>query len=269
MNRNEIFEQIISKKSFLCVGLDSDYEKLSADLKKKENPQFEFNKKIIKQTHDLCVAYKLNLAFYEARGSQGMKEFEMTVEYLKSNYPNHLIIIDAKKGDIGNTANKQAIAYLDNVPGDAITVAPYMGRDSVDPFLAYDDKWVIILALTSNISSDDFQAIQDPEGLELYKQVIKTSKEWGTPDNTMYVVGATKPESFKAIRLLVPEHFFLVPGIGKQGGDLEKVCENGMNSKCGLLVNSSRGIIFSPSPREAARVEQQKMAKILKKAKLI
>ena len=268
MNRNELIKQIRSKQSFLSVGLDSDIEKLPKHLiaKHGEHAVEEFNKAIIEATNDLCVSYKPNLAFYESRGTQGWRDLEATLDFIPDSI---FTIADAKRGDIGNTSKQYAKAFFDTLGFDALTVAPYMGSDSVTPFLEYDNKWVILLALTSNVGSADFQMTRD-EGLFLFERVLKLSQEWGNPKNLMYVIGATKPEYFKEIRSMAPDHFFLVPGIGAQGGELEKVCEFGMNDDVGLLVNSSRGIIFSSndetfahSARHSAQALQRKMAALM------
>jgi orotidine-5'-phosphate decarboxylase len=244
MNHAGLFESIVKKHSFLCVGLDPEIEKIPSFLLKEKDPLFEFNKRIIDATHKYSVAYKPNVAFYECHGSKGWISLEATVRYIKNNYPDILVIADAKRGDIGNTSKMYAKAFLENMPFDAITVAPYMGEDSVTPFLAYYDKWVVLLALTSNKGADDFQ-YHDEDGLKLFERVLSVSQKWGTINNMMYVVGATRAEMLKDIRRIVPDHFLLVPGVGAQGGSLEAVAHFGMNSKCGLLVNSSRGIIFA------------------------
>ena len=244
MDHLKISENIFSKRSFLCVGLDSEIEKIPPILLKEKNPLFEFNKRIIDATHNYAVAYKINIAFYECYGAEGWKTLENTVTYIKVKHPEIFLIADAKRGDIGNTSKMYAKAFLENLPFDAITVAPYMGEDSVSPFLSYKDKWVVLLALTSNKGADDFQYHQE-QGIPLYEKVLKLSQAWGTIDNMMYVVGATRAETLKDIRKIIPNHFILVPGVGAQGGSLEHVALYGMNNKCGLLVNSSRGIIFA------------------------
>ncbi len=244
MNHDSLFEQIVRKHSFLCVGLDSEIEKIPSFLLKEKDPVFEFNKRIIDSTHKYAVAYKPNVAFYECNGAKGWSTLEATARYISENYPDIFLIADAKRGDIGNTSKMYAKAFLGNMPFDAITVAPYMGEDSVTPFLTYKDKWVVLLALTSNKGADDFQYHSD-DGIKLFERVLSVSRKWGTINNMMYVVAATRAEMLKDIRRLVPEHFLLVPGIGAQGGSLEEVAKYGMNSKCGLLVNSSRGIIFA------------------------
>lgn len=261
MTRQELIQNIFNKKSFLCVGLDVDLAKVPQHLLKEEDPIFAFNKQIIDATADYCVAYKPNLAFYEAYGVKGLAAFEKTVSYIQQNYPDQFIIADAKRGDIGNTSKMYAKTFFGEYKVDALTVAPYMGEDSVVPFLTYEAEktpWVILLALTSNKGSFDFQQTTNQEGNRLFEQVIKKSQEWGTPDNQMYVVGATRGEMFKDIRKVAPEHFLLVPGVGAQGGSLEEVCRYGMTKDCGLLVNSSRGIIFADNTEKFAEVAGEK-----------
>jgi len=278
MTKQELFENIQRKKSFLCVGLDTDVNKIPEHLfDDSEDPIFEFNKAIIDGTADLCVAYKPNLAFYESLGLEGWEILERTVDYIRENYPDQFIIADAKRGDIGNTSAMYARTFLGNMDFDSVTVAPYMGEDSVTPFLTYEGKWVILLALTSNKGALDFQLMKDKStGDLLYEKVLKTSSTWGTDENMMYVVGATKAEMLTDVRAIVPEHFLLVPGIGAQGGSLEEVAKYGLNSTCGLLVNSSRQIIYASSEKdyaEAARAEAQRvqteMEFILNQADLI
>lgn len=276
MNRQELIQQIKEKKSFLCVGLDSDPRKLPACLSDSEDAVFEFNKAIIDATAPYTVAYKPNLAFYEAQGLKGWISFEKTVEYLRTNYPEQFIIADAKRGDIGNTSSLYARSFFEEVKVDALTVAPYMGKDSVSPFLEYEGFWTIVLALTSNPGSHDFQLTEDSEGEKLYEKVLKVSQQWGNDENMMYVVGATQGKAFENIRKIVPSHFLLVPGVGAQGGSLEEVCKYGMNSDCGLLVNASRAIIFADSSEnfaavagEKARDYQQQMEKELSFHKII
>lgn len=254
MNRQQLIEQILKKKTFLCVGLDTDINKIPAHLRNEEDPIFAFNKAIIDATAPYCVAYKPNLAFYECYGLKGMKAFEKTVNHLKKNYPKHFIIADAKRGDIGNTSTMYAETFFEEYDIDALTVAPYMGEDSVTPFLAYQDKWVILLALTSNKGSHDFQFMEDKEGVRLFEKVLTKSLQWGNKENMMYVVGATQGEMFKDIRKWVPDHFLLVPGVGAQGGSLQDVCHYGMNKDCGLLVNSSRGIIYASQDKDFAEI---------------
>ena len=271
MTRKELVEQIQKKQSFLCVGLDVDIQKIPEHLLTEDDPIFAFNKAIIDATAPYCVAYKPNLAFYEAYGVKGIMAFEKTVKYLKDNYPEQFIIADAKRGDIGNTSKMYAKTFFGEYDVDALTVAPYMGEDSVTPFLdGYDGKWVILLALTSNKGSFDFQLTEDTNGERLFEKVIKRSQQWGTSENMMYVVGATRGEMFKDIRKAAPNSFLLVPGVGAQGGSLEEVCKYGMISDCGLIVNSSRGIIyaskgedFAEAAAEAAKTLQQQMSSIL------
>lgn len=259
MNRKELVNQINKKKSFLCVGLDVDLKKIPEHLLKEEDPMFAFNKAIIDATAQYTVAYKPNLAFYEAFGVKGMIAFEKTIKYLKDNYPEQFIIADAKRGDIGNTSKMYARTFFDEYDVDALTVAPYMGEDSVTPFLdGYDSKWVILLALTSNKGSFDFQLTTDTDGERLFEKVIKKSQQWGNDENMMYVVGATRGEMFKDIRNVAPNAFLLVPGVGAQGGSLEEVCKYGMIADCGLLVNSSRGIIYASQGTDFAEVAGQK-----------
>lgn len=275
MSRAKLFGNIIRKKSFLCVGLDSEIEKIPASLRDEEDPVFEFNRRIIDATHNYVVAYKPNSAFYECNGPTGWISLESTVKYIKTMYPDILVIADAKRGDIGNTSKMYAKTFLGNMPFDAITVSPYMGEDSVMPFLSYKQKWVVLLALTSNKGAEDFQ-YQDEKGVKLFEKVLKLSQKWGSPDNLMYVVGATRAEMLLDIRRIVPDHFLLVPGIGAQGGSLAEVVRYGMNDKCGLLVNSSRGIIFADSTEffdktagEKAKEVQSEMEGYLKERSLI
>ncbi len=259
MNRKELFEQIQKKQSFLCVGLDVDLKKVPEHLLKEEDPIFAFNKAIIDATAPYCVAYKPNLAFYEAFGVKGLMAFEKTVNYLKENYPEQFIIADAKRGDIGNTSKMYARTFFGEYDVDALTVAPYMGEDSVTPFLdGYDNKWVILLALTSNKGSFDFQLTEDKDGERLFEKVIRKSQEWGNDENMMYVVGATRGEMFTDIRKAAPNAFLLVPGVGAQGGSLQDVCKYGIIKDCGLLVNSSRGIIYADNTENFAKVAGQK-----------
>ena len=258
MNRQQLIQQIFAKKSFLCVGLDTDLKKIPSHLLQKGEPLFAFNQQIIDATAPYCVAYKPNLAFYEAFGLKGMVAFEKTIQYLKAHYPNHFIIADAKRGDIGNTSAMYARTFFEEYDVDALTVAPYMGEDSVTPFLGYEGKWVVLLALTSNKGSHDFQLTTDAQGERLFEKVLKKSQEWGNTENMMYVVGATQGKMFADIRRLAPNHFLLVPGVGAQGGSLQEVCKYGMTSECGLLVNSSRGIIYASSGEDFAEVAAQK-----------
>ena len=258
MNRQQLINEIFTKKSFLCVGLDTDINKIPEHLKKEEDPIFTFNKAIIDATAPYCVAYKPNLAFYECYGLKGMIAFEKTIKYLKENHPNHFIIADAKRGDIGNTSKMYAQTFFEESNLDSVTVAPYMGEDSVKPFLEYDNKWVILLALTSNKGSHDFQLTEDKQGERLFEKVLKKSQEWGTTENLMYVVGATQGKMFEDIRRIAPYHFLLVPGVGAQGGSLQEVCKYGMTKDCGLLVNSSRGIIYASKDEDFAEIAAQK-----------
>ena len=259
MNRQELVNQIYTKKSFLCVGLDTDMKKIPQHLLDSEDPIFDFNKAIIEATAPYCVAYKPNLAFYEAFGTKGIMAFEKTVQYLKDNYPEQFVIADAKRGDIGNTSKMYARTFFGEYDVDALTVAPYMGEDSVTPFLdGYDGKWVILLALTSNKGSFDFQLTEDVEGERLFEKVIRKSQQWGDDENMMYVVGATRGEMFKDIRNVAPNAFLLVPGVGAQGGSLEEVCKYGMIKDCGLLINSSRGIIYASTDMNFADIAGQK-----------
>jgi orotidine-5'-phosphate decarboxylase len=275
MNHYQLYENITRKRSFLCIGLDPEMEKMPSFLLNKEDPVFEFNKRIIETTSRYAVAYKPNIAFYECYGSKGWLSLESTIRYIKKKYPDILVIADAKRGDIGNTSKMYAKAFLENMPFDAITVAPYMGEDSVTPFLSYKDKWVVLLALTSNKGADDFQYHND-EGIRLFERVLSVSQKWGTIDNLMFVVGATRAEMIKDIRRIVPDHFLLVPGVGAQGGSLEEVAKYGLNSRCGLLVNSSRGIIYAGSDEnfdraagEKAREMQLEMERYLSERNLI
>lgn len=273
MNRKELVSEIQKKGSFLCVGLDVDMKKIPEHLLKEDDPIFAFNKAIIDATAPYCVAYKPNLAFYEAYGVKGIIAFEKTVKYLKENYPEQFIIADAKRGDIGNTSKMYAQTFFGEYDVDALTVAPYMGEDSVTPFLeGYEGKWVILLALTSNKGSFDFQLTEDKAGERLFEKVIRRSQQWGNEENMMYVVGATRGEMFEDIRAVAPKAFLLVPGVGAQGGSLETVCEYGMIEDCGLLVNSSRGIIYASQGEDFAQVAgekakelQQQMSAILEK----
>ena len=258
MNRQQLIQQIKEKRSFLCVGLDTDINKIPEHLRNNEDSIFDFNKAIIDATAPYCVWYKPNLAFYEAFGSKGIISFEKTIEYLKTNYPNHFIIADAKRGDIGNTSSMYARTFFDEYDLDALTVAPYMGEDSVTPFLQYEGKWVVLLALTSNKGSHDFQLTESADGERLFEKVLKRSQQWGNSENMMYVVGATQGSMFQDIRRLAPDHFLLVPGVGAQGGSLQEVCKYGMTTDCGLLVNSSRGIIYASQGEDFAEVAAQK-----------
>ncbi len=304
MTRQELINQIFTKKTFLCVGLDTDIKKIPEHLLKEEDPIFAFNKAIIDATAPYCVAYKPNLAFYESMGVKGWISFEKTIQYLNENYPQHFIIADAKRGDIGNTSAMYARTFFEEINLDALTVAPYMGEDSVTPFLQYEGKWVILLALTSNKGSHDFQLLPvdsgeltvdschadnsasavDPQGgsqlatvnsqlstpkERLFEKVLKKSQEWGNKDNMMYVVGATQGKMFADIRKVVPDHFLLVPGIGAQGGSLEEVCKYGMTKDCGLLVNSSRAIIYADKTERFAEVAGEEARKVAEQMKAL
>jgi len=265
MTKQELINQIKLKQSFLCVGLDTDLTKIPTHLLKEKDPIFEFNKQIIDATHDLCVAYKPNLAFYEVYGSQGWESLQKTIEYIPKEI---FTIADAKRGDIGNTSSMYAKAFFENLNFDSVTVAPYMGADSVMPFLEFKNKWVILLALTSNKGADDFQFF-DGEKEKLFEKVLKKSKEWGNDENLMYVVGATRPEMFVEIRKLVPDSFLLVPGVGAQGGELSEVCKYGMNKDCGLLINSSRGIIYAGNDKKIAKKSREEAVKIQKEMAIL
>ncbi|MBN2598627.1 orotidine-5'-phosphate decarboxylase [Labilibaculum sp.] len=268
MNYQALFEQIKKKKSFLCVGLDSDIKKIPAHLLNTEDPVFEFNKAIVDATAEFTVAYKPNIAFYECLGAKGWISLEKTVNYIKENYSDIFLIADAKRGDIGNTSKMYASAFLENMPFDSITVAPYMGEDSVTPFLEYDNKWVILLALTSNKGAFDLQFFEQ-NNQRLFERVLEKSQEWGSKENMMYVVGATKAEMLGDIRKIAPEHFLLVPGVGAQGGSLQEVAKYGMNNACGLLVNSSRGIIFADSSEKFADVAKEKSKELQEEMELL
>jgi len=257
MTTKQLVEQIHKKKSFLCVGLDVDLNKIPEHLLETEDPIFEFNKAIIDATHHLAVGYKPNTAFYEAYGLKGWKSLEKTVTYLNTNYPEVFTIADAKRGDIGNTSTMYAKAFFEDLQFDSVTVAPYMGKDSVEPFLAFEDKHTILLALTSNQGAFDFQTKQT-EGKELYKNVLEVSKTWTNSENLMYVVGATKAEFLAEIRAIIPDSFLLVPGVGAQGGNLQDVCKYGLNDQIGLLINSSRGIIYASKGKDFAKAAQVK-----------
>lgn len=277
MNREELFSIIKKKKSFLCIGLDTDINKIPPHLLESDDPIFEFNKQIVDKTHELAVAYKPNIAFYESMGVKGWESLEKTVNYIKETSKEVLIIADAKRGDIGNTSAMYAKTFFSTYNFDAVTIAPYMGFDTVSPFLEYEGKWSIILALTSNSSAADFQYIRDKKSDELlYESVLSTGSKWGNTDNIMFVVGATKAESLRNVRKFAPDNFLLVPGVGAQGGSLEEVAKNGMNSHCGLLVNSSRGIIYASKEKDFAEIAKNKakelqieMAQYLKDSDLI
>lgn len=260
MNKQALIKEIKTKESFLCVGLDTDLTKIPAHLLKEKDPIFEFNKQIIDATHKYCVAYKPNTAFYEAYGTKGWEALQKTLEYVPKE---HFTIADAKRGDIGNTSTMYAKAFFETIKFDAITVAPYMGEDSVLPFLQFKNKWVILLALTSNKGANDFQFFQGKDA-QLFEKVVQQSKKWGTDQNLMYVVGATRPEMLQQIRKIIPDSFLLVPGVGAQGGSLAQVCKYGMNKEVGLLVNSSRGIIYAGKDKDFAK-ESLKQAAIIQK----
>lgn len=262
MTRKELIASIQRKRSFLCVGLDTDLKKVPAHLLQEEDPVFAFNKAIIDATAPYCVAYKPNLAFYESMGVKGWIAFEKTVSYLRENYPDQFIIADAKRGDIGNTSAMYARTFFEEIDLDAVTVAPYMGEDSVTPFLGYEGKWVILLALTSNKGCHDFQLTEDAQGEKLFEKVLRKSQEWAGNDQMMYVVGATQGKAFEDIRRIAPNHFLLVPGIGAQGGSLEEVCKYGMTSECGLIVNSSRAIIYADATESFAQVAGEKAREV-------
>lgn len=269
MTKEQLIKQIREKGTFLCVGLDTDMRKLpdAGNIKNAPNPIFAFNKEIIDATAQYCVAYKPNVAFYECEGVKGWEALSLTCRYIKENYPHHFVIADAKRGDIGNTSKMYARAFFEDLDVDALTVAPYMGEDSVTPFLSYSGKWVILLALTSNKGASDFETVESRNGMPLYKTVIKKAQEWADTNQLMFVVGATKAEYFQGIREIAPDSFLLVPGVGAQGGDLEKVCQYGMNSQCGLLINSSRAIIYASSGNdfaECAALEAKKLADKMK-----
>ncbi|MDI3505944.1 MAG: orotidine-5-phosphate decarboxylase [Bacteroidota bacterium] len=272
MNKQQLLEQILKKQSFLCVGLDTDIAKIPEHLLDEEDPVYTFNKSIIDATAPYCVAYKPNLAFYESQGLKGWLAFERTVAYIRQRYPDQFIIADAKRGDVGNTSEMYAQTFFETVKVDAVTVSPYMGVDSVQPFLKYHAKWVVLLALTSNPGSNDFQMTEDARGERLFEKVLRISKSWATEEQMMYVIGATQGQMFENVRKIAPHHFLLVPGIGAQGGSLEEVCRYGMNDTCGLLVNSSRAIIyadhseeFADAARDKARETQAEMKIMLDK----
>ncbi len=269
MNYIDLAIEIIKKESFLCVGLDSAIDKIPNCLQNSEDPVFEFNKQIIDATLDLVVAYKINIAFYESRGAKGWISLEKTVNYLKK-FPEILVIADAKRGDIGNTSTEYAKAFFENLNFDAITIAPYMGIDSVSPFLSFKDKWAILLAITSNEGANDFQFNYLSDSQEyLYEQVIRKSLKWGDEKNMMYVIGATQAEHLGRVRKLAPKHFLLIPGVGEQGGKLEDVAKFGMNKSCGLIVNSSRGIIFASKENDFAKIAREKAAELQQEMKTL
>ncbi|MBI3518458.1 MAG: orotidine-5'-phosphate decarboxylase [Bacteroidetes bacterium] len=262
MTRAELIKEIQTKKTFLCVGLDPDIDKLPKHLLEEDDAIFEFNRQIIDATADYCVSFKPNTAFYEAYGLSGLTSLERTIKYIKQNYPNHFLIADAKRGDIGNTSSMYAKAFFKRLKADAITVAPYMGSDSVKPFLEFDGKWAIVLALTSNEGAKDFQLDEGKEGT-LYQHVLKTSSQWGTAENMMYVIGATKANMFDDVRHIVPNHFLLVPGVGAQGGSLAEVCKHGLiKNDIGLLINSSRAIIYASNGTDFAQAAGKEAKKV-------
>ncbi|PIX32998.1 MAG: orotidine-5'-phosphate decarboxylase, partial [Bacteroidetes bacterium CG_4_8_14_3_um_filter_31_14] len=262
MTTQDIFKQIVTKKSFLCVGLDSDINKLPQCLKNTTDTVFAFNKTIVDATAKYSIAYKPNLAFYESNGISGWQSLEKTVNYIKQNYPDIFLIADAKRGDIGNTSKMYAQAFFEKLPFDAVTVAPYMGEDSVSPFLTYKDKFVILLALTSNKGANDFQFFENNMHVQLFEQVLKTSQNWANSEQMMYVVGATRAEMLADVRKIVPNHFLLVPGVGAQGGSLSEVAKFGMNEQCGLIVNSSRAIIFADSTDKFSQRAEEEAHKV-------
>lgn len=275
MNKSQLLEQIKQKQSFLCVGLDTDVNKIPQELLAMEDPVFEFNKQIINKTAQYAVAYKPNTAFYEVYGTKGWMSLERTIQYIHNNYPDIFVIADAKRGDIGNTSANYAKAFFNTLKADALTVAPYMGKDSVEPFLNFEDKWVVLLALTSNAGSKDFQYLSVGDKM-LHQQVLQTATTWADSEKMMFVVGATHPEELGEIRKMLPDYFFLVPGVGAQGGDLQAVAKNGLNNECGLLVNSSRGIIYASNGSdfairagEKAKELQEQMAVLLKEKEII
>ena len=275
MNLKSLSQQIKIKESFLCVGLDIDLSKIPTHILNEKDPIFVFSKSIIDATHKYAVAYKPNLAFFEAYGIKGWKAFEKTIDYINKNYPNHFIIADAKRGDIGNTSGRYAKAFFENYGVDAVTISPYMGRDSIEPFLSYKDKYAVLLTLTSNEGSKDLQYIEE-KGIPVYEKVLRLSTKFKNPHKLMYVVGATKSENLKSIRNIVPDSFLLIPGVGAQGGNLKEVVQNGINSNCGLIVNSSRGIIYASrgndffeKAAEKAFELQNEMSEYLKLFKII
>jgi len=268
MTKQQLIEQIHKKKSFLCIGLDVNLDKIPKHLLLTEDPIFEFNKAIIDATNQVAIAYKPNTAFYEAYGVKGWTSLQKTIAYLNKNYPKIFTIADAKRGDIGNTSGMYAKAFFENLQFDAITVAPYMGRDSIEPFLAFENKFTILLALTSNIGAYDFQTLKTDNNI-LYKKVVETSKSWNNAENLMYVVGATKAEFFKEIRKIIPNSFLLVPGIGAQGGSLEEVCTHGLNKEVGLLINSSRSIIYASNENDFAYKAREEATKLQQEMKII
>ncbi len=269
MTSSNLFQKILSKQSFLCIGLDSDPEKIPDHLKSTDDPVFDFNRQVIDATHNYAVAYKSNIAFYESQGIAGWISLQKTLEYIRSVDKDLFVIADAKRGDIGNTSRMYAKTFFETMPFDAVTVAPYMGIDSVEPFLQYKDKWVILLALTSNKGAEDFQFLKDEnQGDRLFERVLAKGKEWGSKDQMMFVAGATRAEMLRDIRKIIPDHFMLVPGVGAQGGSLKEVAHFGMNDQCGLLVNSSRGIIFADNGKNFARVASEKAKELKEEMKM-
>lgn len=261
MDANQLYQNILAKKSFLCVGLDTDMRKIPAHLTQAEDPIFEFNKAIVDATAPYTVCYKPNLAFYESHGAKGWTSLVKTVRYIRDNHPDIFVIADAKRGDIGNTSDMYARAFFTGAAAvDAVTLSPYMGRDTVDSFLGYEGRWAVVLALTSNGSASDFETLPLAGGEALYERVLSVAASWGTVDNTMFVVGATRAEMLGAVRKIVPNHFLLVPGVGAQGGSLEEVVRYGMNDRCGLLVNSSRGVIYASDGRDFAEAAGREAA---------
>jgi orotidine-5'-phosphate decarboxylase len=270
MTAKNLYEQIRSKQSFLCIGLDTDIQKIPNHLQQQESPVFQFNKTIIDQTADFAVAYKPNTAFYESRGTEGWHDLQRTVNYIKERYPNVFVIADAKRGDIGNTSEMYARTFFETLPCDAVTLSPYMGSDTVMPFFKHPGKWAVLLALTSNPSATDFQFFGNNQNTTLFIEVIRKASSWGTTDNTMFVVGATKASYLTLVREAAPDHFLLIPGVGAQGGNLENVAKYGMNEQCGLLVNASRSVLYADSSEQFATVAraeaktlQQQMSKLL------
>lgn len=268
MNRQQLINQIFEKKTFLCVGLDTDINKIPTHLLKYDDPILEFNKAIIDATANFCIAYKPNLAFYECMGANGIRSFEKTIDYIKEKYKNHLIIADAKRGDIGNTSAMYAKTFFEQYNIDALTIAPYMGEDSITPFLNYKDKWVVLLALTSNKGSKNFQLLEDKNGEKLYEKVLKTAQQWGNKDNMMFVVGATQGKKFETVRNIAKDNFLLVPGIGAQGGSLQEVCKYGITKDCGLIVNSSRGIIYASNNKDFDKAASNKAKELQEEMKI-
>lgn len=262
MTRQDLIQQINLKKSFLCIGLDPDLSKLPKHLLNEEDPLFTFNKAIVDATHQYCISYKPNSAFFEAHGVKGFASLVKIIDYIKTNYPHHFIIADAKRGDIGNTSAMYAKTFFEEMKADALTIAPYMGSDSVKPFLTYKDKWAIVLGLTSNEGAFDLQTKELSGGKKLFEEVLETSKQWGNAENMMYVIGATKAEWLKDVRAIIPDHFLLIPGVGAQGGSLADVCKYGMNKHVGLLINSSRQIIYASNKEDFAKKAADEAAKL-------